>query len=376
MSNTFTYRTERLSMRILDESSAPVVLDYYIRNRNFHQPWFSARTDAAFTLEHQRRHLAEDHAAFLAGRSLPFYLFRKGQRNCVIGRVAFSNIIRGAFQSCFLGYNLSEDAVGQGYAFEAIQAGLKIVFDDFKLHRVEANIMPHNVRSISLARRLGFQLEGISRHYLEINGRWEDHLHYVKLNEEPLCVASDYPMLTSDRLIIRQIEESDIPTLIQYYERNQSYLSQYNPMILGDCFSSAHWQREIALARQHFENIERIDFGIFLRDKPSHLIGMIDFCNITPLPYSACELGYSVDKLMAGRGIMFEALMVALHYVFEGFGINRVYARVHPENEQSNRLLQFLGFKDEGIMRQGVYMHDSFQDLQMMSLLHEDFQRI
>ncbi len=376
MSNPFTYRTERLSLRILDEKSAPLVLDYYTRNRTFHQPWFSARTDSDFTLEHQIRHLEEEQAAFKAGRTLPFFIFQKGQRDRIIGRVAFSNIIRGPFQSCFLGYNLSEEAVGHGYAFEAIQAGLRIVFEDFGLHRVEANIMPHNARSIALAQRLGFRLEGLARHYLEINGRWEDHLHYVKLNEGPLCESSDYPVLTSDRLIIRAIEESDITAVIQYYERNRSYFSQYNPTIQDECFSVAHWQREVALNRHRFENAERFDLGIFLRDKPKHLIGMIDFCSIAPLPYCSCELGYSVDRLMAGRGIMFEALMVALNYLFEGFGINRVYARLHPQNEQSRRLLQFLGFKEEGILRQDVRMQGAFQDLQLMSLLHTDFQRL
>lgn len=374
MTNAFTYHTERLLIKVLDEKSARAVLDYYVRNRDFHKPWFAVRDDSVFTLEHQIRVLSDEYRDFLAGRSIPLYIFRKDDRERVIGRIAFSNIVRGCFHSCFLGYHLDEQAQGHGYVYEALNAALQIVFRDYKLHRVEANIMPHNARSISLVQRLGFELEGLSRRYLEINGRWEDHLHYVLLSDSPLTEQSDYPVLTSERLIIRLLEDKDIPAIIQYFDRNRQHLGQYNPVAVDKQSSPAYWQAQAAIARHHFHNGLQFDFGLFLQDKPSYLIGMINIGDIEPLPFSACEIGYSVDKLMAGRGIMFEGLMVVLQYAYEGFGINRVYARIHTENEQSIRLLKLIGFKEEGLIRQGLYLNGSHQDLLLMSLLHSDFQ--
>lgn len=376
MPSSYVYYTDRLILKVLDESGAQAVLDYYVRNRQFHQPYFAARDDSVFTLAYQKRMLATEYLDFLAGRSVPLYLFLKEDEHRVIGRISYSNIIKGCFHSCFMGYHLDEHAQGFGYAAEGARAALKIMFKDFKLHRVEANIIPHNARSISLVQRLGFDLEGMSRRYLEINGHWEDHLHYVLLDDEPPCNASDYPVLNSDRLIIRLLEESDIPGLIQYFDRNRQHLDKYNPVEIGLQSSSAYWERQVAISKRNFRNGKRFDFGLFLRDKPSHLVGMINFSDIEPLPFSSCEIGYSVDLLMTGRGIMFEALMVALQYAFEGFGINRIFVRLHVENEQSERLLQFLGFKEEGRIRQGLYLHGAYHDLIQMSILRDDFKRI
>ncbi len=371
--NDYTYSTERLRLSVLDERDAKAVLDYYRHNRDFHQPWFSFRAKSVFTLDHQRQQLELEYNAFLNGRALPLYLFAANEPGQIIGRVAFTNIIRGSFQSCFLGYSLAERSVGHGYAFEAISAALKVIFSDFRLHRVEANIMPHNARSISLAQRLGFRLEGISRRYLEINGRWEDHLRYVKLNEPEFTADADTAEFTGDRIIVRQLDEPDVPAIIKYYERNREWLSEYNPATDPSYLTSAYWQKQIAQQRYILAENTQLDLGLFLPDKPDYLAGMINFSNFEPLPYSSCELGFSVDKLLAGRGIMFEALMLALNYIFSGYGVNRVSARVLPRHEQSLRLLKLLGFQTEGSLRQGVKLHDSFETVSLLSLLSEDF---
>ena len=58
----------------------------------------------------------------------------------------------------------------------------KTLFKELKLHRIEANIMPHNKPSLELAKRLGFEYEGLAKKYLKINGKWEDHVHMTIIN--------------------------------------------------------------------------------------------------------------------------------------------------------------------------------------------------
>lgn len=65
---------------------------------------------------------------------------------------------------------------------EALQAVIDYAFKQMKLHRIEANIMPANTRSIQLVKSLGFEEEGLAKKYLKINGHWQDHIHYVLLN--------------------------------------------------------------------------------------------------------------------------------------------------------------------------------------------------
>lgn len=102
----------------------------------------------------------------------------------MIGDLAFSNIVRGSFQSCHLGYKLDQAENGQGYMTEALTCAIRFAFEELHLHRIEANIIPRNLPSIRLVQRLGFVDEGLSRKYLKIQGVWEDHRHFALLNSE------------------------------------------------------------------------------------------------------------------------------------------------------------------------------------------------
>jgi ribosomal-protein-alanine N-acetyltransferase len=61
---------------------------------------------------------------------------------------------------------------------------VEYAFNELKLHRIEANIIPRNAGSIRAVEKAGFTCEGTSKKYLQINGVWEDHAHYVRLNEK------------------------------------------------------------------------------------------------------------------------------------------------------------------------------------------------
>ena len=98
--------------------------------------------------------------------------------------MALSNIVRGAFQSCHLGYRLDGTEQRKGYMTEAVKELTAYAFQNLNLHRIEANIMPHNMASLKVTEKLGFYHEGLAKQYLRINGRWEDHIHTVLLNEE------------------------------------------------------------------------------------------------------------------------------------------------------------------------------------------------
>ena len=94
----------------------------------------------------------------------------------VVGVCNYTNIVRGTFQSCHLGYALDSDHEGRGLMFEALQASNRYVFEEFLLHRIMANYMPRNKRSGDLLSRLGFIVEGEARSFLKIDGQWEDHI--------------------------------------------------------------------------------------------------------------------------------------------------------------------------------------------------------
>lgn len=91
---------------------------------------------------------------------------------------------RGVFRSGYLGYQTGAPHARAGYMTEALALMLRQAFGPLRLHRVEANIQPGNRASIALARRAGFRLEGLSRRYLKIGGRWRDHERWALTVEE------------------------------------------------------------------------------------------------------------------------------------------------------------------------------------------------
>lgn len=177
------YETERLVLKTLDNSSANLVLDYYVRNKDFLEEWEAVKEEGFYTEAFLSSVLDLDSINMELGSSLRFWIFKKGYENRIIGSVAFNNIVGGAFLSCFLGYKLDQEEINRGYITEAIQKGIGVMFQEYGLHRIEANIMPKNARSLRVVNKLGFYHEGLAYRYLKINGKWEDHIHMVLLND-------------------------------------------------------------------------------------------------------------------------------------------------------------------------------------------------
>lgn len=134
-------------------------------SRALHRPWVD---------------LADTHERFaalierLSSNDQEAYLIR---HDCggLVGYVSISNIVRGAFQSAYLGYGAFAGHEGRGLMTQGLRAVIDVAFGELHLHRVEANVQPSNSRSLALVRRLGFEKEGFSRNYLKIDGDWRDH---------------------------------------------------------------------------------------------------------------------------------------------------------------------------------------------------------
>ena len=102
----------------------------------------------------------------------------------LVGVININEVVRGAFDSGYLGFYAFVPHAGRGY----MRAGLRLVieraFDDYKLHRLEANVQPKNIRSQALVQNLGFRLEGYSPRYLRIAGAWRDHERWALTRED------------------------------------------------------------------------------------------------------------------------------------------------------------------------------------------------
>ena len=112
----------------------------------------------------------------------PFFIFHH-EKDHLLGAITASNIRRGAAQMCSMGYWIGMPYARQGYMSHALNALVGHAFNGLGLHRVEAACLPSNQASIALLRRSGFSEEGLARKYLNIAGKWQDHLLFARLTE-------------------------------------------------------------------------------------------------------------------------------------------------------------------------------------------------
>jgi ribosomal-protein-alanine N-acetyltransferase len=177
--------TERLTIRLADPADVPEIVRYYRDNRDYLQPFSPAFEPELFDPVAWLEQVSSRRREFTAGETFRAFLFLRSSPRRIIGNINLTLVVRGAAQSCVLGYNLAEAEQGHGYMTEAVRAMVDFAFREWGLHRVAAAYMPRNGRSARVLERAGFKVEGSAPGYLCINGRWEDHVLTAIANPDP-----------------------------------------------------------------------------------------------------------------------------------------------------------------------------------------------
>ncbi|HUX11589.1 MAG TPA: GNAT family protein [Spirochaetia bacterium] len=176
-------QNHRLSLRFFTVEDAEALLRLHRKNQEFFRKYSSTRAPDFYTLDAQRSAIIREERGRDEGSRYSFGIFLK-ETGELIGGVALTEVVRGALQSCFIGYFLDREQNGKGYTTEAVNLALRFAFGELKLHRVEAGVMPHNLASMRVLEKCGFQKEGIARKCVEIDGAWQDHQILATLADE------------------------------------------------------------------------------------------------------------------------------------------------------------------------------------------------
>jgi len=153
--------------------------------------------------------------------------------------------------------------------------------------------------------------------------------------------SREFPQLETERLILREMTTDDVG----FYFR-------------------------------HFTNDKIIEGSFFPGPKnlEAALIGTCGFYDWNKTAYRA-EIGYDLDPAFWRHGLMTEALLVLLRFGFEKMKLNRIQAIIDSENSRSIRLVQRLGFKMEGVLRQNSYFNGQYRDELCFSLLKHEWKK-
>lgn len=110
------------------------------------------------------------------GTDYTFFVFLNDGTETLVGGITLSNIRRRAAQFVNLGYWMGQPYAGQGLMTEGVEIALRFIFETLDLHRAHAAFLPHNMASRRVLEKNGFIEEGFAERYLQIDGRWEDHV--------------------------------------------------------------------------------------------------------------------------------------------------------------------------------------------------------
>ena len=145
------------------------------RSGALHRPWVQAPKTPHAYRDYLSKH--ED------PRGVALFIWLDEPR-ALVGVVNLSEIVHGCFRSAYLGYYAFVPYAGRGLMKNGLAQAVTYAFKVMKLHRLEANVQPGNLRSKALVKKLGFRREGLSPRYLKINGRWRDHERWAILSED------------------------------------------------------------------------------------------------------------------------------------------------------------------------------------------------
>ena len=173
--------TERMKIRSIEGADRAEFVRVHELSAAFYAPWIPALGPGETWNHVFESNLAK---ASLATHARLIGVAADGR---IAGFFNLNEIVRGVFDCAYASWQINLEFAGRGLATEGVAALLDFAFaegEGLGLHRVQANVIPSNLRSISLAERVGFRREGLALKYLKIAGQWQDHLMFAKVVDE------------------------------------------------------------------------------------------------------------------------------------------------------------------------------------------------
>lgn len=175
---------------------------------------------------------------------------------------------------------------------------------------------------------------------------------------------SPFPVLVSERLLLRQMTLDDAPA-VQRLRSNTDVMKYINRPLTKTVEEAEKW---ISVVIDTLERNDGISWCICLKENPAEHVGSIGLWRIDKENHRA-EIGYMLEPHLQGKGLMFEAIKPVLHFGFAEMKLHSIEAQIDPRNAASAALLVKAGFEQEGYFKENYYLGGKFADTAIFSLL-------
>ncbi len=175
--------TERMTLRLPQHGDWKAWALLRAESAGFLAPWEPLWSEDHLTRRSFTNRVYWAARAEAQGTALPLMLVRRDDQ-ALLGAITLDNIRRGPSQSGTLGYWIGEQFARRGYMKEAILGVVHHAFSVMDLSRIEAACLPENAASRGVLEKCGFKYEGVAQSYLQIAGRWRNHVLYASLRTD------------------------------------------------------------------------------------------------------------------------------------------------------------------------------------------------
>ena len=175
--------TERMVLRLPQHGDFRSWAALRAESAEFLTPWEPAWSSDHLTRKSFTNRVYWAQRAVNSGSATPVFMTRR-EDDALLGAITLDNIRRGPAQAGTLGYWIGQRFARQGYMREAIAGLVHYAFETLDLSRIEAGCLPENTASRRLLEQCGYKYEGVAQSYLQINGRWRNHVLYANLRRD------------------------------------------------------------------------------------------------------------------------------------------------------------------------------------------------
>lgn len=176
-----------------------------------------------------------------------------------------------------------------------------------------------------------------------------------------LALTDESPVLHTENSILRLLPPGRADIMVRFRCDNREFLRPWEPARSEDFYTRPFWAAQLRRQLREYQAGTSLCLSI-LNPAQERVLGVCNFNQVVRGNFLACHLGYALDEREGGRGLMHEALAVALPFAFERLRLHRIMAGYMPRNRRSGAVLRRLGFRIEGYAERYLKINGRWED--------------
>lgn len=178
--------------------------------------------------------------------------------------------------------------------------------------------------------------------------------------------------MATQRVQLQPLDSSHAAAMLKLVDENRDHFSPWDPAVPADFYSLAFWIN-YAKTAQDDARTQTSQRWVIQLTATQDTIGTINITQIARGPFQSAMLGYKLGKAYEGKGLMFEALTLAISHAFNDLKLHRLQASFVTHNERSARVLKRLQFEEIGVAKDYLFTNGQWSDHVMMQLVNPQF---